>query len=235
MRHSKIEWTESTWNPVTGCTKLSAGCLNCYAERMARRLHAMGHPNYRNRFRVTCHEHVLGKPLTWKKPRTIFVNSMSDLFHEDVPRRFIAAVFSVMKQAHWHRFQVLTKRDERLAGLAPQLEWPENIWMGVTVENRKVTSRIDSLRAVPAAVRFLSVEPLLESLGHIDLKGIKWVIVGGESGPGAREMRKAWVDEIKRQCDAAGVPFFFKQWGGVNKKKSGRLLDGRIWEDVPVL
>ena len=235
MRNSKIEWTESTWNPVTGCTKLSAGCVNCYAERMARRLHAMGQPNYRNRFTVTCHEHVVEQPLTWKTPRTIFVNSMSDLFHEDVPESFIAAVFSVMKQAHWHRFQVLTKRDERLAELARRLEWPENIWMGVTVENKKVKYRISSLRGVPAAVRFLSIEPLLESLGRINLKGIKWVIVGGESGPGAREMRKAWVDEIKRHCDAARVPFFFKQWGGVNKKKAGRLLDGRIWEDVPSL
>jgi len=231
---SKIEWTESTWNPVTGCTKVSAGCANCYAERMARRLHAMGQPNYRNGFKVTCHEHVLRHPLTWKTPRTVFVNSMSDLFHEDVPEEFIRSIFDVMKQAHWHTFQVLTKRDQRMAALAPRLEWPDNVWMGVTVEDRKAKPRITALRKVPAAVRFLSLEPLLESLGKLNLEGIHWAIVGGESGPGARTMEEAWVLDIKRQCETADVPFFFKQWGGVNKKKAGRVLEGQVWDEVPV-
>lgn len=233
MRTTKIEWTESTWNPVTGCTKISAGCLNCYAERMAKRLQAMGQANYRKGFAVTCHEHVVEQPLRWKKSRMIFVNSMSDLFHEDVPEPFIRSVFNVMKKAHWHRFQVLTKRHTRLVELAPRLEWAANVWMGVTVENRQAKQRISSLRKVPAAVRFLSVEPLLESLGHLNLTGIHWVIVGGESGPGARPMKEAWVDEIKEQCVADKVPFFFKQWGGVNKKKAGRVLGGRTWDGVP--
>ncbi len=206
MRTSKIEWTESTWNPVTGCTKLSAGCANCYAERMARRLRAMGQPNYRRGFKVTCHEHVLNQPVTWKKPRTVFVNSMGDLFHEEVPREFIDSVFDVMKRAHWHRFQVLTKRAERMAELAPHLPWADNIWMGVTVEDGAAKSRMEALREVPAFIRFLSVEPLLESLGTLDLRGIHWVIVGGESGPGSRPMQPAWVHEIREQCEAADIP-----------------------------
>lgn len=234
MRTSKIEWTESTWNPVTGCTKVSAGCANCYAERMARRLQAMGQPNYRNGFEVTCHEHVLEQPLTWKTPRTVFVNSMSDLFHESVPEDFIRSIFDVMERARWHQFQVLTKRDKRLVELAPQLQWPGNVWMGVTVENQKAKARIAALRKVPAAVRFLSLEPLLESLGTLNLDGVHWAIVGGESGPGARPMEEVWVHEIKKQCEAAEVPFFFKQWGGTNKKKAGRVLDGRVWNEVPV-
>jgi len=234
MRTSKIEWTESTWNPVTGCTKISAGCANCYAERMAKRLHAMGQPNYRNIFEVTCHEHVLEQPLTWKTPRSVFVNSMSDLFHEAVPEEFIRSIFDVMRQAHWHRFQVLTKRHKRMVELGARLDWPSNVWMGVTVENRKSKPRITSLRKVPAAVRFLSLEPLLESLGTLNLNGIHWAIVGGESGPRARPMKEAWVQEIKEQCEAAEVPFFFKQWGGVNKKKAGRVLDGQVWNEVPV-
>ena len=233
MGSTRIEWTESTWNPVTGCTKISSGCANCYAERMAKRLQAMGQPNYQNGFDVSCHDHVLEQPLSWKKPRTVFVNSMSDMFHEDVPEQFIAAVFDVMKRAHWHRFQVLTKRDQRMAEVASRLDWPSNVWMGVSVENRKARSRIDSLQTVPAAVRFLSLEPLLESVGEIALSGIHWVIVGGESGPGARPMDEAWVQEIKSQCEVADVPFFFKQWGGVNKKKTGRLLRGRVWEEMP--
>ncbi len=233
MRSTRIEWTESTWNPVTGCTKISIGCANCYAERMAKRLQAMGQPNYQNGFEVTCHDHVLEQPLSWKKPRTVFVNSMSDMFHEDVPEQFIAAVFDVMKRAHWHRFQVLTKRDQRMVEVASRLDWPSNVWMGVSVENRKARSRIRSLQTVPAAVRFLSLEPLLESVGEIALSGIHWVIVGGESGPGARAMDEAWVQGIKSQCEAADVPFFFKQWGGVNKKKAGRLLGGRVWEEMP--
>jgi protein gp37 len=234
MRTSKIEWTEATWNPITGCTKLSAGCANCYAERMARRLHAMGQPNYRNGFHVTCHQHILEQPLSWRMPRTIFVNSMSDLFHEDVPDDFIVSIFDVMQRAHWHRFQVLTKRADRLAELGPRLQWPNNVWMGVTVENKLAKRRVSALRSVPATMRFLSIEPLLESIGTLNLSGIHWVIVGGESGPGARQMQKDWVDEIKEQCIAKDVAFFFKQWGGVNKKKAGRLLDGKVWDDMPV-
>ncbi|MBN2023203.1 MAG: phage Gp37/Gp68 family protein [Pirellulales bacterium] len=235
MATTKIEWTESTWNPVTGCSKISAGCAHCYAERMALRLRAMGQANYRNGFRVTCHEHVLEHPLRWRMPRMVFVNSMSDLFHRDVPEAFIAAIFDVMRRAHWHRFQALTKRENRLAGLAARLEWPDNVWMGVTVENKAARRRIDALRGVPAAVRFLSAEPLLESLGRLDLTDIHWVIVGGESGPGARPMKEEWVREIQSQCAAGGVPFFFKQWGGVNKKKAGRLLDGRTWDAMPAV
>ena len=233
--NSHIEWTESTWNPVTGCTKISPGCAHCYAERMARRLHAMGQPNYRNGFRVTMHEHALGLPLKWKKPQTIFVNSMSDLFHEDLPEDFIRRVFGVMEQGDWHRFQVLTKRSARLAKLAPVLPWPDNVWMGVTVESCDYVNRIDDLRNVPAAVRFLSLEPLLGPLPNLDLRDINWVIVGGESGPGARPMDPDWACDIRDQCDRANVPFFFKQWGGVNKKKAGRLLDGRTWDQIPAL
>jgi len=234
MGNTKIEWTESTWNPVTGCTKVSSGCRNCYAERMAKRLQAMGQPNYQNGFQVTYHEATLGLPLKWKSPRMVFVNSMGDLFHEDVPETFIVSVFGIMEQAYWHRFQVLTKRENRLVDMAPRLGWSSNIWMGVTVEDKESKHRIKSLQKVPAAVRFLSIEPLLEPLGRLDLRRIQWVIVGGESGPGARPMQKTWVEEIKRQCELAKVAFFFKQWGGVNKKKAGRLLDGQLWEAVPM-
>jgi len=230
---SQIEWTESTWNPVTGCTKVSPGCAHCYAERMARRLKAMGQPNYRNGFRLTLHRHALDLPLGWTKPQTIFVNSMSDLFHEDVPDGFIGDVFDVMVRADWHRFQVLTKRAARLAAMAPVLPWPDNVWMGVTVENSDCTHRIEKLRHAPAAVRFLSLEPLLGSLPGLDLTDIDWVIVGGESGPGARPMKKAWALEIRDQCRRANVPFFFKQWGGVNKKKAGRVLSGKTWDQMP--
>ncbi len=232
--HSAIEWTESTWNPVTGCTKISAGCANCYAERMARRLKAMGQPNYRNGFRVTIHPHALELPLSWRKPQVIFVNSMSDLFHKDVPPSFIEQVFDVMRRARRHRFQVLTKRSQRLAELAPSLPWPENVWMGVTVESAEWLGRISDLRDIPAAVRFLSLEPLLGPLPGMDLTGIDWVIVGGESGPGARAMDPEWVKGLRDQCVSAGVPFFFKQWGGVHKKRNGRLLDGRNWDQMPV-
>lgn len=235
MRQSKIEWTESTWNPVTGCTKLSAGCLNCYAERMAKRLQAMGQPNYRHGFKVTCHPKALELPLTWKRPQMVFVNSMSDLFHEAVPVRFIERVFATMNQARWHCFQILTKRAERLKELAPSLEWPANIWMGVTVENTDCVKRIDALRTVPVSVRFLSLEPLLGPLPGLDLEGIGWVIVGGESGPGARPMRPEWVTDIRDQCLDAQVPFFFKQWGGVRKKEAGRALNGRVWEEMPLV
>ena len=230
---SAIEWTEATWNPVTGCTKISGGCAHCYAERMARRLRAMGQPNYANGFSVALHEHALELPLRWKTPRTIFVNSMSDLFHEEIPEEFIQRVFAVMKQAHWHRFQVLTKRSRRLAEMAPALPWPQNVWMGVTVENAECAWRIDNLRRVNASVRFLSLEPLLGPLPNLNLRGIGWVIVGGESGPGARPIEADWVRDIQQQCLSSDVPFFFKQWGGVNKKRAGKKLDGRVYAQMP--
>jgi protein gp37 len=230
---SGIEWTESTWNPVTGCDKISPGCKHCYAERMAERLQAMGQPNYKNGFELTLQPRMLELPLAWRKPQTIFVNSMSDLFHDDVPLSFIQQVFDVMRRAHWHRFQVLTKRASRLAALAPELVWSPNIWMGVSVESSNYVSRIDDLRRTRAAVKFLSLEPLLGPLSALDLRSIDWAIVGGESGPRARPMDPEWVIEIRDQCQAAGVPFFFKQWGGKNKKKAGRLLDGRTWDDMP--
>jgi protein gp37 len=232
--NSHIEWTEATWNPVTGCTKISAGCRHCYAERMAKRLMAMGNPNYANGFKVTMHEHMLDRPLHWKKPRTIFVNSMSDLFHKDVPLAFIRRVFDTMRQAHWHQFQVLTKRSERLAELAPCIDWPDNVWMGVSVEKDDCAFRIDHLRQVEAAIRFLSLEPLLGPLPDLDLSGIDWVIVGGESGPGARPMKEEWVLDIRDRCRESGVPFFFKQWGGVRKNLAGRILKDRTWDQLPV-
>lgn len=234
MAQSAIEWTDSTWNPVTGCDKISPGCKFCYAEVMSRRLHAMGQPNYANGFEVTLQPHMLDKPLTWKKPQVIFVNSMSDLFHDSVPLSYIQQVFDVMRRAHWHEFQVLTKRAERLAELAPQLHWPKNVWMGVSVENAKYTNRIDHLRGIGAAVKFLSVEPLLGPIPHLDVTGIDWVIVGGESGRTPRPMKESWVLEIRDQCVRAKVPFFFKQWGGTNKKAAGRNLDGRTWDEMPV-
>ena len=233
MAKSAIEWTESTWNPLTGCTKISPGCKNCYAERMAKRLKAMGQPNYRNGFRLTLHEHVLEYPLRWKKPQMIFVNSMSDLFHKDVPVDFILRVFDVMRRAHWHTFQVLTKRSERMLELDPIIDWPKNVWMGVSVENQDYAFRIDHLRQTHAAVKFLSLEPLLGPIPNLDLRAIDWVIVGGESGPKARPVKKEWVTEIRDQCLTADVPFFFKQWGGVNKKKTGRTLEGRTWSQLP--
>ncbi|MBC8472811.1 MAG: phage Gp37/Gp68 family protein [Planctomycetes bacterium] len=232
---SAIEWTQSTWNPVTGCTKISTGCRNCYAERMAKRLHAMGQKNYRNGFRLTCHPESLDIPLRWKKPQIIFVNSMSDLFHENVPLDFIRDVFTTMRQADYHLFQVLTKRAKRLMEVSPVLDWPENVWMGVTVESRNYKDRIDYLRATGAGIKFLSLEPLLDDLGELDLFGIEWVIVGGESGPGARPMAIDWVRGIRNQCLEQQVPFFFKQWGGVHKKKAGRILDDRTWDQMPAV
>lgn len=234
MARSGIEWTESTWNPLTGCTKISPGCKHCYAERMSKRLKAMGQPNYVNGFKLTMHEHVLEKPLGWKTPQVIFVNSMSDLFHKDVPLEFVQRTFDVMKRANWHHFQVLTKRSERLLELSPHLEWAENIWMGVSVETADYTFRIDDLRKTGAMIKFLSVEPLLGSLPKLNLKGIDWVIVGGESGPGARPLEQAWVTGVRDQCTKVKVPFFFKQWGGVHKKKAGRVLEGRTWDEMPV-
>jgi len=218
---------------VTGCSKISLGCQNCYAERMAKRLRAMGQPNYRHGFAVTCHSHMLEVPLHWRRPQMVFVNSMSDLFHADVPLDFVRRVFGTMLQTPHHRYQVLTKRSERLAELSDQLHWAQNIWVGVTVESSEYTFRIDHLRQVPANIRFLSIEPLLGDLGKLNLKGIHWVIVGGESGPGARPMDAAWVRSIRRQCGVQNVPFFFKQWGGPNKKKAGRILDGKTWDAMP--
>lgn len=233
MAQSRIEWTESTWNPVTGCTKVSPGCKHCYAERMAKRLQAMGQPNYADGFKLTLQEKALALPLSWKKPQVIFVNSMSDLFHKDVPVEYILRVFDVMRRADWHQYQVLTKRSDRLRELDPLLPWASNIWMGVSVENAKYRHRIRDLQATHAQVKFLSVEPLLGPVGRMGLKGIDWVIVGGESGPGARPMKEEWVLSIRDQCQRAAVPFFFKQWGGVNKKRTGRLLEGRTYDEMP--
>ena len=232
---SSIEWTDSTWNPVTGCTKISSGCANCYAERMALRLKAMGNPNYANGFSITMHEDALELPLKWRKPQTIFVNSMSDLFHEDVPEEFIFRVFDIMRRANWHRFQILTKRSERLLDISPQLPWMPHIWMGVTVEEQNYTYRIDHLQRTGANVKFLSLEPLLGPIPNLYLEGIDWVIVGGESGPKSRPMKKSWVIDIRNQCQEKKVPFFFKQWGGINKKKAGRELEGRTWDEIPSL
>jgi protein gp37 len=233
MSKSSIEWTESTWNPLTGCNKISPGCKHCYAERMAKRLQGMGVAKYRNGFLLTLHEDSLEDPLKWTKPQMIFVNSMSDLFHKDVPLEFIQAIFDVIRRAHWHTFQVLTKRAERLSELDPLLTWPDNLWMGVSVENQDYTFRIDHLRQTHAKTKFLSLEPLLGAIPHMNLTGINWVIVGGESGPGARPIQPEWVTDIRDQCLAAKVPFFFKQWGGVNKKKTGRELEGRTWDELP--
>jgi protein gp37 len=232
--NSAIEWTEATWNPITGCDKISPGCKHCYAERMAGRLQAMGQRNYRNGFELTLHESALLLPLSWKRPQTIFVNSMSDLFHKDVPSEFIHRVFDVMTRAHWHQYQVLTKRADRLEALSTSLPWQPHIWMGVSVESEAYSYRIEHLRRTGAAVKFLSLEPLLGPLPSLPLDGIDWVIVGGESGPGARPMRESWVLAIRDQCAKAGVPFFFKQWGGVNKKKAGRTLEGRTWDQLPM-
>ena len=232
--HSSIEWTESTWNPVTGCTKVSSGCRHCYAERMARRLQAMGNLNYANGFELTLHEGSLDIPLRWKKPRMIFVNSMSDLFHRDVPADFIERVFDVIRRTPHHTYQILTKRADRLLELDRFLEWPDNVWMGVSVESSDYRFRIDRLRETGSRIRFLSLEPLLGPLPHLDLRKIDWVIVGGESAPGARPMKQDWVIDIREQAQTAGVPFFFKQWGGLNKKRNGRVLEGRTWDQKPM-
>ncbi len=231
--NSHIEWTDATWNPVTGCTKISPGCKHCYAERLAKRLKAMGQANYRNGFKVTLQPQMLELPLHWKTPKRIFVNSMSDLFHEEVPTSYIKKVFDVMGRAHWHHFQVLTKRSERLLELSKDLKWAPQIWMGVSVENDKYASRIDDLRKTEAHVKFLSLEPLIGPLPKLNLRGIDWAIVGGESGPGARRVDPQWVTGLRDQCLKAGVPFFFKQWGGVQKKKTGRNLEGRTWDEMP--
>jgi len=232
-QNSRIEWAECTWNPVTGCTKISPGCKHCYAERMALRLQAMGQPNYRNGFNVTTHQHMLDLPLKWRSPRKIFVNSMGDMFHRLVPDDFIAESFSVMTKSAQHQFQLLTKRSLRLQQMSCDLPWPTNLWMGVSIEAADYKHRIESLRQTDAYIKFLSLEPLLEDIGELDLRGIDWVIVGGESGPKARLVEASWIRNIKRQCREQDVPFFFKQWGGINKKKNGRLLDGQTWDEMP--
>lgn len=233
--NSSIEWTESTWNPLTGCSKISPGCKNCYAERMALRLQAMGQSNYANGFELTLHDHILELPLNLQKPQMIFVNSMSDLFHKDVPEEFIMKVFDVMSQASWHTFQVLTKRSKRLLELDPIINWPTNVWMGVSIENENYTFRIDHLRQTSANVKFLSLEPLLGPLPDLNLSGINWVIVGGESGSRARPISEDWIIVIRDQCQVAQIPFFFKQWGGYNKKRNGRKLQGRTWDEIPMV
>ena len=230
---SRIEWTEQTWNPVTGCSKVSSGCKHCYAERMSIRLQAMGVDKYRDAFRVATHERTLRDPLRWRKARLVFVNSMSDLFHEDVPGAFIESVFDVMRQAQRHTFQVLTKRPLRVVELGNRLDWPANAWLGVSVESERWLGRVDLLRRTGASIKFLSLEPLLGPLPSLSLSEMDWVIAGGESGPGARPMKAEWVREIRDQCIEDDVPFFFKQWGGVFKKRAGRLLDGKTWNQMP--
>jgi protein gp37 len=239
---SSIEWTQATWNPTTGCDKVSAGCDNCYALTLSKRLKAMGAPKYQNDgdprtsgpgFALTVHPSALALPYTWTTPRLVFVNSMSDLFHARVPLAFVRQVVDVMRDTPQHTYQVLTKRSRRLSRLADQLDWPPNVWMGVSVESADVLGRVDELRRVPAAVRFLSCEPLLGPLDGIDLDGIGWVIAGGESGPRARPMDPEWVADLRDQCLEAGVPFFFKQWGGRTPKAGGRLLDGQAYDEMP--
>lgn len=233
MAQSKIEWTEMTWNPTTGCSKISSGCKHCYAETMAKRLHAMGNPKYKNGFKITLHPDTLNIPYTWIKPRIVFVNSMSDLFHEDIPFDYVKNVFRVMKDCPKHIFQVLTKRADQLCELNKRLDWSSNIWMGVSVESKEFEFRIDLLRKTNAAIKFLSIEPMICSTPDLDLSGIDWVIVGGESGFGARPIKKEWVLDIQKQCKEAKIPFFFKQWGGVNKKKNGRILNGKTYNGMP--
>jgi protein gp37 len=235
MAQSSIEWTEMTWNPTTGCTKISAGCKYCYAEVMARRLQAMGIEKYKDGFELRLHEDVLNIPYEWKRPKIVFVNSMSDLFHKDVPLSFIQRVFEVMNNTPKHTYQVLTKRAERLYELHNKLNWTTNIWMGVSVENEKVIDRIDFLRETNAKVKFLSCEPLIGPLSNLNLQKIHWVIVGGESGRKARPMKESWVWDIRQQSAEQGVAFFFKQWGGINKKKTGRELGGRTYDEMPMI
>ena len=231
---TKIEWTESTWNPVTGCTPISAGCQHCYAARFAKRLQAMGNPRYKNGFDITIHEDIINAPLNWKKPQMIFVNSMSDLFHDDVPDDIIKRIFETMNLSSIHTFQILTKRAERLEQLAGELQWSDNIWMGVSIENEDVIYRADLLRKTGAHIKFISAEPLLSPLSDLNLDGIDWLIVGGESGPGYRRMDEKWVLELRDKAEKKNIPFFFKQWGGINKKKTGHLLEGKEYKQYPV-
>jgi len=230
---TKIEWTESTWNPISGCDKISKGCDNCYAERMAKRLQAMGTRGYEDGFAVTLHPHQLPKPLGLKKPQMIFVNSMSDIFHDKVADEYILQIFEVMNKAHWHTFQVLTKRPKRLEKLNKLINWTPNIWMGVSIESDEYIKRADYLRGCDAKIKFLSLEPLIGSVSRLDYSGLDWIIVGGESGYGARHIDETWVIEIRDKCEEYNIPFFFKQWGGVNKKATGRLLDGLVYDELP--
>ena len=232
---SKIEWTESTWNPITGCTKCSAGCEHCYAATLARRLKAMGNKRYKNGFDVTVHKDLFLRPLEWKKPRMIFVNSMSDLFHERVSDEDILSLFDTMNKAHWHTFQILTKRADRLVSLSPRINWSDNIWMGVSIENKATLSRCESLKMSDAKVKFISAEPLLESIGEIDLNGIDWLIVGGESGAGCRPLEKQWVVELRDLARANNTAFFFKQWGGFHHNQAGCMLDGEYYKEYPLV
>lgn len=231
--HSAIEWTEATWNPVTGCDKVSPGCAHCYAETFAERWRGLPGHAYEQGFDLRLWPERMELPLRWKRPRRIFVNSMSDLFHEDIPVDFIVRVFDTMVQADWHVFQILTKRPERLADLAPRLPWPENVWMGVTIENNRWVGRADLLRAVPSAVRFISAEPLLSALPDLDLTGLDWLIAGGESGPKNRPPKVEWFLDLRDRCIAENVAFFFKQWGGIRSKSGGRLLEGTEWSEMP--
>jgi protein gp37 len=235
MAESSIEWTEMTWNPTTGCTKISAGCKHCYAELMAKRLQAMGVDKYKNGFKIAVHEDTLNAPYSWKGSKLVFVNSMSDLFHPKIPLDFIQRVFDVMNNNPQHTFQILTKRADRLFAVHEKLKWTENIWMGVSIEDARVVDRIDFLRKTNAKIKFLSCEPLIGPLVNLNLDKIDWVIVGGESGRNARSIKEWWVWDIRQQCQEAGVAFFFKQWGGTNKKKAGRELGGRTYNEMPVL
>lgn len=230
---STIEWTEASWNPATGCSKVSPGCAHCYAETFAERWRGTPEHPYEQGFDLKLWPERLELPLRWRRPRLIFVNSMSDLFHEDIPDEFISRVFETMARAHWHTFQILTKRHERLSALADELDWHPNVWMGVTIENRRFVHRADHLRDVPAAVRFISAEPLLGQLEGLDLTDIDWLIAGGESGPKHRPVREEWIADLRDRCVAEDVAFFFKQWGGARPKSGGRLLDGRTWDQIP--
>ena len=235
MAASKIEWTEETWNHITGCSKCSAGCQHCYAEIFAKRLQAMGNERYKDAFKVTVHRDLFEKPLDWKKPKMIFVNSMSDIFHEDIPEQDILDLFDVMNRATWHTFQVLTKRADRMVELSDRINWTDNIWMGVSVENSDALNRCEQLKETGAKIKFVSAEPLLESISDIDLTGIDWLIVGGESGAGSRPMEKEWVIELRDKAEDSDVAFFFKQWGGTRKKKAGSDLDGKQYKAYPKL
>jgi len=230
---TSIEWTDATWNPITGCNPCSIGCDNCYAERLAKRLKAMGNPRYTQGFNVVCHDDLVDLPLKWKKPKMLFVNSMSDIFHEDVPDEFIIRLFETMRKAHWHTFQVLTKRPQRLATLQSKLKWAPNIWFGVTIESQEYISRAEWLKKSGALLKFISFEPLLTEILDFDVSGINWIIVGGESGPKARIIKPEWVRSLRDLAVQNHVPFFFKQWGGRNKKKAGKLLDGEVWNQFP--
>lgn len=233
MAKTKIEWTEDTWNPTTGCDKISSGCLNCYAEKLSKRLKRMGNIKYKEGFNLAMHPKSLEEPYGWKKPRMVFVNSMSDLFHEELPFEFIEKVFKVMNDNPKHTFQVLTKRSDVLEKYSNQLTWTKNIWMGVTIEDKNQLFRIDNLRKTGAKIKFLSCEPLLSDLGRLNLNGIHWVIVGGESGAKSRPIEELWVQNILTQCEKEKIPFFFKQWGGFNKKKNGKVLNGRTYTEMP--